>query len=97
MMTDLFPGKTILVEDTNCDGHLILADALAYSKTYTPKFIVDVGTLTVDVQEVLGSSAAAVFSNSDQLFNLMRIASIHTGDRVVRLPLWEYYGKGNEC
>ncbi|XP_014280262.1 cytosol aminopeptidase [Halyomorpha halys] len=89
-----YNGKTILVQDTSYEGRLILADALSYSVTYSPKFIVDVGTLTTDLMDVMGSSAAAVFTNSDQLYDLMRIASIHTGDRVWRLPLWEYYEKG---
>lgn len=89
-----YNGKTILVEDTTSEGLLILADALGYSNTYSPKFILDIGTLTKEIQEVLGSSAAGVFTNSDQLYDVMRIASIHTGDRVVRLPLWNYYTKG---
>ncbi|XP_014241067.1 cytosol aminopeptidase-like [Cimex lectularius] len=84
-------GKTILVQTTANEGRLILADALSYCAVYNPKFVVDIGTLTTEVKKLMGASAAGVFTNSDQLYDLLRIASIHTGDRVWRLPLWEYF------
>ncbi|KAL1117959.1 hypothetical protein AAG570_004270 [Ranatra chinensis] len=86
-------GKSILVQDTSNEGRLMLADALSYSAIYNPKFIVDVGTLTKDVAEVFGTTAAGVFTNSDSLYDLLRIASIHTGDRIWRFPLWENYSE----
>uniref|UniRef100_T1I7W1 Cytosol aminopeptidase n=2 Tax=Rhodnius prolixus TaxID=13249 RepID=T1I7W1_RHOPR len=84
-------GKTIMVQTTAHEGRLILADALSYCIMFNPKFIVDLGTLTREIAEVMGSSAAGVFTNSDSLYDMMRIASIHTGDRVWRFPLWDYY------
>ncbi|KAF6206415.1 hypothetical protein GE061_017648 [Apolygus lucorum] len=84
-------GKTILVQDTSQEGCLVLADALSYSGVYTPKFMVDIGTLTNEIFELMGAAASGVFTHSDSLYDLIRIASIHTGDRVWRMPLWEYY------
>ncbi|XP_014261691.1 cytosol aminopeptidase-like [Cimex lectularius] len=84
-------GKTIVVEHTDFDGRLALADALSYSGNYNPRFILDVGSLSNEVVQLLGTGATAVFSNNDQLFENMRIAGIHTGDRIWRLPLWDHY------
>lgn len=39
-------GKTIVVDNTDAEGRLILCDALCYAETFNPKFIVDVATLT---------------------------------------------------
>lgn len=84
-------GKTILVEDTDFDGRLCLADALSYSAVYNPKFVCDIGTLCRETDAGLGASAAAVFSNNEELYEQMRIASLHTGDRVWRMPLWDHF------
>ncbi|KAK9503737.1 hypothetical protein O3M35_010235 [Rhynocoris fuscipes] len=86
-------GKTIMVQNTANEGRLILADALSYSVNYNPRFIVDIGTLSTEIAEVMGSAAAGVFTNSDSLYDMIRIAAIHTGDRIWRFPLWEYYSE----
>uniref|UniRef100_A0A0A9YUC0 Cytosol aminopeptidase n=1 Tax=Lygus hesperus TaxID=30085 RepID=A0A0A9YUC0_LYGHE len=83
-------GKTILIETTD-DGRMALADALVYSGIYNPKFILDIGSLSKEIVNLLGSAATGVFSNNDSLFENMRIAGMHTGDRVWRLPLWDHY------
>ncbi|XP_068083968.1 cytosol aminopeptidase-like [Anabrus simplex] len=86
-------GKSILVENTDCEGRLLLADAIYYSQNFWPKFIVDVGTLTRDVKLGLGGAATGVFTNSDDLWDKIHMAGIHTGDRMWRLPLWNYFTK----
>lgn len=57
------------------------------------RFIVDVGTMTNDMKHSLGASASGVFSNSEALWEYMLAASMHTGDRVWRFPLWEHFTK----
>jgi aminopeptidase len=84
-------GKSILIHTTDLDGRLALADALAYSSTYNPKFILDVGTLAKDMVDTFGSAATGVFTNNDSLYEMMKIAGIHTGDRVWRMPLWSHF------
>ncbi|KAJ9585780.1 hypothetical protein L9F63_002417 [Diploptera punctata] len=84
-------GKNILIENTDCEGRLILADALYYSQNFWPRFIVDVGTLTNDVRRGMGSAATGVWTNSDSLWEQIRMAGVHTGDRMWRFPLWDYY------
>uniref|UniRef100_A0A0K8TJ51 Cytosol aminopeptidase n=1 Tax=Lygus hesperus TaxID=30085 RepID=A0A0K8TJ51_LYGHE len=84
-------GKNILVENTEFEGQLLLADALSYAQKYRPKFIIDIASLTRETQYLMGTAATSVFTNDDNLWASVKAASIHTGDRVWRLPLWEAY------
>ncbi|XP_044727491.1 cytosol aminopeptidase-like [Chrysoperla carnea] len=84
-------GKSIEIENTRNAGRLILADALVYAQTFWPRFILDVGTMTEDVYRGLGTGACGVFTNSETLWKYMEAASMHTGDRVWRLPLWNHF------
>lgn len=86
-------GKAIEIQDTDKEGRLILADALLYAQNFWPRFILDVGSLTAEMKEGLGACASLVFSNSEELWQQMRSAAVHTGDRVWRFPLWRYYNK----
>lgn len=86
-------GKSIEIEETDCAGRLTLADALVYAQNFWPRFIVDIGTMTYDMKSSLGAAASGVFSNSEALWEYMLAASMHTGDRVWRFPLWEHFTK----
>ncbi|XP_048458865.1 cytosol aminopeptidase [Rhincodon typus] len=84
-------GKTIQVDNTDAEGRLILADALCYAHSFNPKAIVNAATLTGAMDVALGSAATGVFTNSDWLWGLLRQASVVTGDRVWRMPLFQHY------
>lgn len=84
-------GKTIQVDNTDAEGRLILADALCYGHTFNPKAIVNVATLTGAMDVALGSAATGVFTNSDWLWEQLHKASVVTGDRVWRMPLFQHY------
>ncbi|XP_062838188.1 cytosol aminopeptidase isoform X2 [Anolis carolinensis] len=86
-------GKTIQVDNTDAEGRLVLADALCYAHSFKPRAIVDAATLTGAMDVALGSGATGVFTNSHQLWNHLYEASIPTGDRVWRMPLFEHYTK----
>ncbi|XP_029950249.1 cytosol aminopeptidase [Salarias fasciatus] len=86
-------GKTIQVDNTDAEGRLILADALCYGHTFNPRAIVNVATLTGAMDVALGSAATGVFTNSDWLWEQLHKASVVTGDRVWRMPLFEHYSK----
>ncbi|KAJ6659414.1 hypothetical protein lerEdw1_019146 [Lerista edwardsae] len=86
-------GKTIQVDNTDAEGRLVLADALCYAHGLKPRAIVDAATLTGAMVTALGSAATGVFTNSCQLWNQLYEASIVTGDRVWRMPLFEHYTK----
>ncbi|XP_075400615.1 cytosol aminopeptidase [Tenrec ecaudatus] len=84
-------GKTIQVDNTDAEGRLVLADALCYAHTFNPKLILNAATLTGAMDVALGSGATGVFTNDTQLWDRLFKASIQTGDRVWRMPLFEHY------
>ncbi|XP_035899778.1 cytosol aminopeptidase-like [Anopheles stephensi] len=84
-------GKSIEIVKTSNEAPLALVDALLYAEHFGPKYIVDVSTISKATIESFGKVCAAVFTNSEDLWQRMQNASIHTGDRVWRLPLWDYY------
>ncbi|KAJ8271579.1 hypothetical protein COCON_G00104380 [Conger conger] len=84
-------GKTIQVDNTDAEGRLVLADALCYAHSFSPKAIVNAATLTGAMDVALGSAATGVFTNSDWLWSHLHKASIVTGDRVWRMPLFRHY------
>ncbi|PSN37372.1 Cytosol aminopeptidase [Blattella germanica] len=84
-------GKNIFIENVDCEGRLAMADALYYAQNFWPRFIVDIGSLTRDMRNTMGTAATGVFTNSDSLWEQIRMAGVHTGDRMWRFPLWNYY------
>uniref|UniRef100_A0A1A9WWU2 Cytosol aminopeptidase n=1 Tax=Glossina brevipalpis TaxID=37001 RepID=A0A1A9WWU2_9MUSC len=86
-------GKHIKIQGTDHEDVLVLADALLYAQNFCPKLIVDVGTTSWYMRSLLGEAACGVFTNSEILWQQINHASMHTGDRVWRLPLWNYYSK----
>jgi leucyl aminopeptidase len=85
-----YNGVTCEVTNTDAEGRLVLADALAYAcEKYAPTAIVDVATLTGGVVVALGSWCAGLFCNDDGLRNRVEAAAAASGERVWRLPLWK--------
>uniref|UniRef100_A0A2K6V670 Cytosol aminopeptidase n=1 Tax=Saimiri boliviensis boliviensis TaxID=39432 RepID=A0A2K6V670_SAIBB len=84
-------GKAIEVDNTDAEGRLILADVLCYVHTFNPKVILNAATSTGAMDVALESGATGVFTNSSWLWNKLFEASIETGDRVWRMPLFEHY------
>ncbi|HSR94485.1 MAG TPA: leucyl aminopeptidase [Solirubrobacterales bacterium] len=86
-----YNGKTVEVNNTDAEGRLILADALAYAVELGAERIVDLATLTGAVLIALGSTYAAVISNDDDLAAEVERAGKVTGELVWRLPLHAEY------
>lgn len=85
-------GKTIEITNTDAEGRLLLADALAYAKRYSPAAVIDMATLTGAAMIALGrGGAAAVFSPDDELAGRIAAASEASGERAWRLPLYPDY------
>lgn len=84
-------GKSIQIDNTDAEGRLILADALCYAHEFDPQAILDIATLTGAMSIALGSGATGVFTNSTKLFDILKQAATHTGDRVWRMPLYSHY------
>jgi leucyl aminopeptidase len=86
-----YNGKTVEVNNTDAEGRLILADALAYAIELGAERVVDLATLTGAVLVALGSTYAAVISNDDELATELSAAGEESGELVWRLPLHPEY------
>jgi len=86
-------GKTIEVINTDAEGRLILADALAWGVRLKPAAMVDCATLTGSVIIALGHHAAAVMGTDDGVVEELRAAGDASGERCWPLPLWDEYRK----
>ena len=85
-------GKTIEILNTDAEGRLVLCDALTHAqKTFKPRTIIDVATLTGACIIALGSHASAVYANSDNLADALLRAGDDSGDKAWRMPLWDEY------
>ena len=82
-----FNGKTVEVNNTDAEGRLILADALAYAVELGAERLVDLATLTGAVVIALGSTYAAVVANDDELAAAVARAGEESGELTWRLPL----------
>jgi leucyl aminopeptidase len=88
----LYSGKTAEILNTDAEGRLILADALAYGeKQYTPKAIIDFATLTGACIIALGTNVAAIVSNDEKLTKRINESSKKTTEQVWELPLNQDY------
>ena len=88
----LYNGKTAEILNTDAEGRLILADALAYGeKQYSPKAIIDFATLTGACIVALGNNVAAIVSNNEQLTKKITNSSKTTTEEIWELPLTQDY------
>ncbi|MCC3859958.1 leucyl aminopeptidase [Pseudemcibacter aquimaris] len=87
-------GQTIEVLNTDAEGRLVLADCLWYTQDrYKPKFIVDLATLTGAMMVALGQEFAGMFSNSDELCEMLDQAGKDVDEPLWRMPLTDGFDK----
>lgn len=87
-----YTGKTVEIGNTDAEGRLILADALAYTiDRYKPDVIVDIATLTGACVVCFGELVAGLLSTSDELSENLFNAGEKSGERLWRLPLYKEY------
>jgi leucyl aminopeptidase len=85
-------GTTVAVLNTDAEGRLILADALAYAKRYQPELVIDLATLTGAAARAIGKNAAiAMGVKSEQYMPKLLAHGFTSGDRLVEFPMWEEY------
>jgi leucyl aminopeptidase len=82
-------GKTIEIANTDAEGRLVLADALAYAKRYDPSAVIDLATLTGACIIALGHDAAGLITNDQALASEVQTVGDATGEIVWPLPLLE--------
>jgi leucyl aminopeptidase len=87
-----YGGRTVEVVNTDAEGRLVLADALAYADEHLePDVLIDMATLTGAAAQGLGRRHAALFTADEALAAQLSDAGEASGDRVWRMPLVEDY------
>lgn len=89
-------GKTIEVLNTDAEGRLILADALAFAAESEPDAMVDLATLTGACVTALGNKVAGLMGRGDGWLGQVEAAAAASGEQVWRLPLPPEYRKQYE-
>lgn len=84
-------GKTIEVINTDAEGRLILADALAYAQTLGLRPVIDLATLTGAMLIALGKVRTGVFANDEATLQTVLAASEQSGEKMWAMPLDEEY------
>jgi leucyl aminopeptidase len=82
-------GKTVEIVNTDAEGRLVLADALAYARTLTPDLIVDNATLTGACMVALGATTAGWYASHEDTAREFQAALKDSGESMWRMPLLE--------
>jgi leucyl aminopeptidase len=84
-------GLQVEIDNTDAEGRLVLADALARAGEDDPELILDFATLTGAARVALGPDLPALFSNDDELASQVEGAAEEVDDPLWRMPLWDAY------
>lgn len=87
-------GKTIEVLNTDAEGRLILADALALAARQKPDYMINLATLTGACVVALGTGVAGIFSNNQALADKIMRCAQEAGEKLWQLPLVKEYREG---
>jgi len=90
---DTRAGLTVEVGNTDAEGRLILADALARAGEHQPDLTIDLATLTGAARVALGPQVVPFFTADDPLAADLAAASLAVEDPLWRLPLWPGYAE----
>lgn len=84
-------GITVEIGNTDAEGRLVLADALALADEEKPDLVIDFATLTGAARVALGPEIPPAFTHDDALWQALAIHSSREADPLWRLPLWQPY------
>jgi leucyl aminopeptidase len=84
-------GLTVEIGNTDAEGRLVLADALAFADEEAPDLLVDMATLTGAARVALGPDLPPFYTGDDRLAAEIMQASAATADPLWRMPLWDAY------
>ncbi|WP_210158912.1 leucyl aminopeptidase [Microbispora oryzae] len=87
-----YGGRTVEVLNTDAEGRLVMADALAYADAeLEPDVLIDIATLTGAAKVALGPSLGGLYANDETVAGELLAAGAATGDRLWRMPLLDDY------
>ncbi|CAN7621647.1 leucyl aminopeptidase family protein [Phyllobacterium sp. LjRoot231] len=84
-------GLTVEIGNTDAEGRLVLADALALADDEEPEILIDMATLTGAARVALGPDLPPFYSNDDAFASEVADAAEAVADPVWRMPLWQPY------
>lgn len=90
----MFDGTTVEVLNTDAEGRMVLADALAYAKKYDPELVIDAATLTGAAVRAIGLFGIVAMGNAaEKEFKQLDQAGMNTYERIARFPFWDDYAE----
>ncbi len=88
----MFDGTTVEIKNTDAEGRIILADALAYAKKYNPELVIDLATLTGAAHRAIGiHGIVAMGKDSDKEFANLDESGYRVHERLAHFPFWDEY------
>ena len=84
-------GLSVEVGNTDAEGRLILADAIALAAEGRPELMIDFATLTGAARVALGPDLPALFANDDAIAAALLESGERVADPLWRMPLWKPY------
>jgi leucyl aminopeptidase len=90
----MYDGQTVEVLNTDAEGRMILADALAYAKKYKPELVLDFATLTGAAAAAIGQYGIVCMGNAtEKTKEKLKESGNQVHERLVEFPFWDDYGK----
>ena len=91
---NMYDGTTVEMLNSDAEGRLILADALAFAKKYNPELVIDFATLTGAAARAVGAQATAYMGTADEAVKWqLENSGFSTYERLIEFPLWDEYGE----
>lgn len=84
-------GTTVEVQNTDAEGRLVLADALAYAKQFKPELVIDLATLTGAAAAITSSFGIAMAGNSKSEMASLKTSGDNVYERLMELPMWREF------
>jgi leucyl aminopeptidase len=90
---NMYDGQTVEVLNTDAEGRMLLADALAYAKKYKPELVLDFATLTGAAAAAIGPYGIVCMGTAEEKQkNMLKKSGNNVYERLVEFPFWSEYG-----
>jgi leucyl aminopeptidase len=86
-----YNGKTVEIVDTDAEGRLIMADALAYSAKFKPSLCIDIATLTGQAGAIFDHKSTIIMGNNNKYIQKMIKEGKENNEKIWELPMWQEY------
>ncbi len=92
-VVQMYDGTTVEVLNTDAEGRMILADALAYAKQFGPELVIELSTLTGSAHMAVGKFGIVGMGNAPaETMDKLKKSGENTYERIAEFPFWDEYG-----